>query len=128
MIVLVDTSIWVDYFRAARHSSSLDALIDENLAATNKLILTEMIPFLAVRRHKDIIALLDLLPVLPLNIDWDGIATTQTRCLQKGINGIGIPDLIIVQNTLQHHAILYTLDNHFKRLQTVAPLKLYGTS
>ncbi len=31
MNVLVDTSIWIDYFRGGDNSSDLDILIDENL-------------------------------------------------------------------------------------------------
>jgi len=31
MSVLVDTSIWINYFRAGNNSENLDFLIDENL-------------------------------------------------------------------------------------------------
>lgn len=31
MQVLVDTSIWIDYFKGGNHSEKLDFLIDENL-------------------------------------------------------------------------------------------------
>lgn len=37
MSVLVDTSIWVDYFRSGTNSEKLDFLIDENLLVTNDL-------------------------------------------------------------------------------------------
>ena len=45
MSVLVDTSIWIDYFRGGSNSAQVDFLIDENLLVTNDLILTELILF-----------------------------------------------------------------------------------
>ena len=46
MQILVDTSVWVDYFRSGLNSNDLDILIDENLIVTNDIILAELIPFL----------------------------------------------------------------------------------
>ena len=45
MSILVDSSIWIDYFKGGNGSLELDSLIDENLVVTNDLILTELIPF-----------------------------------------------------------------------------------
>ena len=45
MQTLVDTSIWINYFRSGDHSGDLDFLIEENLVVTNDLILTELIPY-----------------------------------------------------------------------------------
>ena len=46
------------------------------------------------------------------------------KCLKKGINGVGIPDLIIAQNAIQNHCEIYSLDNHFKMIQQAINLKL----
>ena len=59
MQVLVDTSIWVDYFRSGIKSSELSVLIDENLIVTNDIILAELIPPLRVKRQNKIIRLLN---------------------------------------------------------------------
>ncbi|MBI9085826.1 MAG: PIN domain-containing protein [Desulfobacterales bacterium] len=56
MSVLVDTSVWVDYFRSGENSEPLDFLLDENLVVTNDLILAEMIPFLKVRKERKVIS------------------------------------------------------------------------
>jgi predicted nucleic acid-binding protein len=113
MPVLVDTSIWVDYFRSGSNSEKVDFLIDENLIATNDLILAELIPFLRIRRQQKIINLLQNIKRLDLFIDWNQIIAYQYECLKNGLNGIGIPDLIIVQNAKQNHSEIYSLDNHF---------------
>ena len=49
MEVLVDTSVWIDYFRSGEKSEKLDFLIDENLVVINDLILTELLPLLIVK-------------------------------------------------------------------------------
>lgn len=58
MSVLIDTSIWIEYFRSGHNSEKLDFLIDENLVVTNDLILAELIPFLKIRNQSKIITLL----------------------------------------------------------------------
>jgi predicted nucleic acid-binding protein len=44
MATIVDTSVWIDYFRAGNNSEKLDFLIDENLIVINDLILAELVP------------------------------------------------------------------------------------
>ncbi len=51
MEVLVDTSIWIDYFRGGAKSNELDVLIDENLITTNDIILAELIPYLKIKKQ-----------------------------------------------------------------------------
>ncbi|HNY64748.1 MAG TPA: PIN domain-containing protein [Deltaproteobacteria bacterium] len=124
MPVLVDTSIWVDYFRSGELSSRLDFLIDENLIAVNELILAELVPFLKVRNQKKIVDLLYSVQNLSLDIDWDEIIEFQFQCLKNGLNGIGIPDLIIAQNAKQHRCEIYSLDSHFSLMKEVLELQL----
>jgi len=122
--VLVDSSIWIDYFRSGNQSSKLDTLIDENLIATNEIILTELIPFLKIQKQLKVIRLLQEIPLLALNINWQKIIDLQVNCLKKGISGIGIPDLIIAQNAQQNNAHIYTLDKHFHAINKVLHIKL----
>jgi len=124
MSVLVDTSIWIDYFRKGYNFEKLDFLIDENLVVTNDLILTELIPFLKVKNHRKVIKLLHNVNKLELIINWEQIVEYQYKCLKNGINGVGIPDLIIVQNAKQHHCEIYSLDNHFQLLKDIFKIKL----
>ena len=60
MQVLVDTSVWIDYFRSGLSSSPLDILIDENVIVTNDVVLAELVPFLRVKRQFRTIRLLTL--------------------------------------------------------------------
>ena len=125
MSVLVDTSIWIDYFSKGNDSSQMDFLIDENLLVTNDLILTELIPFLKVRSETRIINLLYNINRLELSINWNEIIDYQYGCLKSGLNGVGIPDLIIVQNAKQNNCKIYTIDNHFLLMKDVLSLQIY---
>jgi len=122
--VLVDTSAWIDYFRGGSDSSRLDVLIEEDLIVTNDLILAELVPFLKVRNQRKLMELLSSVRRLPLEIDWQEIIEVQTRCLRQGLNGIGIPDLIIAQNAKQHGCEVFSLDGHFVLLRKLAGLRV----
>ena len=124
MSVLVDTSVWVEYFRIGNNSEKLDFLIDENLIITNDLILAELIPFLKVQNQRKLINLLLNIKRLNLSINWDQIIEYQNKCLKNGLNGIGILDLIIAQNAKQNNCEIYSLDNHFNLMKDILTFKI----
>ena len=124
MSVLVDTSVWVEYFRSGNNSEKLDFLIDENLIVTNDLILAELIPFLKVRKQRKLTNLLLNINKLNLSISWGQIIEYQYKCLKNGLNGVGIPDLIIAQNAKQNNCEIYSLDNHFRLMKDIFSLKI----
>jgi len=125
MSVLVDSSVWVDYLRGARNSQGVDKLLDDNALVINDLILAELIPALMLKKQQSLIKHMKAIRCLPLRIDWDNLIKMQTKCLRKGINKVGIPDLIIAQNSIQHKMPLYTQDKHFQLLSEHFPLLLF---
>ncbi|VAW88451.1 hypothetical protein MNBD_GAMMA18-1763 [hydrothermal vent metagenome] len=125
MNVLVDTSVWIDYFRAGDNSKELDYLIDENIVATNEIILAELVPYLKIKKQTKVIKLLHEINRIPLAISWEEIIAFQVKCLKSGANGVGIPDLIIAQNAKQNSCEVYSLDKHFRLLSQVLDIKLY---
>ncbi len=124
MSVLVDTSVWIDYFRSGKNSVKLDFLIDENLVVINKIILAELVPFLRVKNQRKIIKLLYHIQTLNLAIDWEQIMEFQFKCLLGGLNGIGIPDLLIAQNARQNQCKIYSLDRHFTLMKEIFALDM----
>jgi len=126
MGVLVDTSIWIDYFRAGEKSEGLNHLIDDNIIVTNDIILAELVPYLKLKKAKKVINLLHEINKKPLDINWEEIMDFQVKCLKSGANGVGIPDLIIAQNARQHHCKVYSLAKHFRLLSQVLNVNLYA--
>ena len=113
MPVLIDSSVWIEYFRNGNNFEKVDFLIDENLVVINDLILAELTPFLKIRKQNNLIELLHNISILRVDVNWDKLIDLQYHCLQNGLNGVGIPDLIIVQNAMQNAAKIYSLDKHF---------------
>jgi predicted nucleic acid-binding protein len=124
MSVLVDTSIWIEYFRSGNNSEKLDFLIDENIIVINDLILAELVPYLRVRNQRKIVKLLYNINKLELSINWDQIIEFQFKCLKNGLNGIGIPDLIVAQNAKQNRCEIYSLDSQFILMKDILRLQL----
>lgn len=117
MEVLVDTSVWIDYFRSGDNTERMGYLIDENLIVINDLILAELLPFLMVRSENKVVTLLQNIKNNAMRPDWDEVIENQVRCLKSGTSGVGIPDLLIAQNGLQNNTPVYSLDKHFQRMR-----------
>jgi len=124
MSVIVDTSVWIEYFRIGNNSAKLDSLIDEDLIVINDFILAELVPSLKIRNQRKVVNSLFSIKKLDLSINWDQIIEYQLKCLKNGLNGIGIPDLIVAQNAKQNQCEIYSLDNHFKLMKDILELQL----
>ena len=125
MSVLVDSSVWIDYFRGSAGSVRLDYLIEENLVVVNDLILAEIIPALQIKKQSKLIDLMRQIACPALHVDWNDLMQLQITCLRNVINSVGIPDLMIAQHAIQNHLELYSLDKHFQLLAKHIPLELY---
>jgi predicted nucleic acid-binding protein len=124
--ILVDSSVWIAFFRGSIPIDPLYELIDANQLCSNDLILSEIVPSLIVRKEKELVATLNRIQRYSLSIDWHELIEFQVRNLRKGINNVGIPDLIIMQNVIQQNLFLYTLDLHFKKMAEIYPFKLFA--
>ncbi|CAN1572951.1 VapC Predicted nucleic acid-binding protein, contains PIN domain [Spirosomataceae bacterium] len=125
-MILVDSSVWIDYFKGSERTKTLDLFIELDLVATNELILTELLPFLRLRNEKGIFSILSILPRIELEIFWEGIREIQKLNLKRGVNNVGIPDLIIAQQCVDKNLELWTFDKHFKLMSEYLELKIYS--
>ena len=123
--ILVDSSVWISYFRDENAHIGLDELIKNNQICTNDLILAELIPFLHVRKQNRIIDLLLELPKTDMRINWEFVVHLQIGNLRRGFNKVGIPDLILVDHVIANNLILFSEDIHFKLMQVHASLVLF---
>lgn len=122
-MILVDTSVWIDYFREGKYAETLDDLILSDLVCTNEIILTELIPALSHRKQKEVIESLRALPCIPYTIFWEGVRLLQQLNLQNGINKVGLPDLMIVQHCIVADLELWSLDKDFELMSNHVALK-----
>lgn len=125
MKILVDTSIWIGFFSKGQYVH-LEELISEDLVLTNDIILAELLPFLYHAKANKAANALKAVEKNPLEIHWPSIIKLQRLNLKKGINKVGIPDLIICQHAIQHRIPLWTNDKHFKLMQEYVNVSLYS--
>ena len=123
--VLVDSSVWINYFKSKNLHNDLTELIMNNQICTNNLILSELIPSLKMKKEDTIIDLLLEIPKKEIDINWDLIINIQIQNLKNGVNRVGIPDLIILNNVISDNLILYSNDKHFRLMNNFINFELY---
>ncbi|MBR6215833.1 MAG: PIN domain-containing protein [Spirochaetaceae bacterium] len=124
-MILVDTSVWIDYFRNGSTADALDKLIENDMICINDVILSELLPSINQRHEEELKELLLSFPKLQMKIDWNEIVFMQTKNLHNGINKVGLPDLMIAQNAIQNNVKLFSCDKHFQLIKNLFPLYLF---
>lgn len=122
--VLVDTSIWIDFFRGNPVAEPLKELIADDRLVTNELILAELIPSVNHKREHRLRDLLLSVQKIELRIGWEGLIQMQSENIKRGFNHIGLPDLIISQNAIAHNVILFENDKQFAPMAELFGLRL----
>jgi hypothetical protein len=125
-LVLVDSSVWIDYLRSGRNIdiNYFNEIIDNNSICINDIILSELIPQLRIQKEHEVIDILHSVKKIKLNINWEKIIEYQFNNIKNGINKVGIPDLIIMQNVIDNDLILYSLDKHFKSMNSLYKFRM----
>lgn len=110
MKVLVDSSVWIDFFRRKNSANQLPELLRADLAVVNQLIMAEIVPALEIRKQRSAIADMNILPNYEMNINWDEIVRLQIRFVKEFRYFVAITDLAIFQNARENDLVLYSFD------------------
>jgi Predicted nucleic acid-binding protein, contains PIN domain len=124
-MILVDSSVWIEYFKGNEQTLPLNKLLDLNNVCVNDLILAELIPSINHKKENELKELLLTITKIPLTVNWNTIIYMQTQNLKNGINKVGIADLIIAQNVIDNDLELYTLDRHFELMSALHDFRLF---
>jgi len=124
-MVLVDSSVWIEYFKGNELALPVNTLIDFNNLCVNDLILAELIPSITQKKETQLKELLLSITKIPLVINWNNIIYMQSQNIKNGINKVGIADLIIAQNVIENEIELFTIDKHFKLMSELHGIRLY---
>ncbi len=124
-MVLVDTSVWIDFFKGKDTAKSLNDLIDSNNLCINNLILAELIPSINHKKEFELKELLESVFRVTVDIDWNSLIAMQTINLKNGITNVGISDLIIVQNAIDNDLEIFAFDKHFELMNGLFGFKAY---
>jgi len=124
-MVLVDSSVWIEYFKGNNKTIALNNILDVNTVCINDLILSELLPSINHKKEKELKELLLTITKIPLIINWNTIIYMQTQNLKNGLNKVGIADLIIAQNVIDNDLELFTLDKHFEIMSSLHDFRLF---
>ncbi|MDR0448393.1 MAG: PIN domain-containing protein [Treponema sp.] len=122
---LVDSSVWIEYFRGNEKYLFINDLINNNTICTNDIILTELLPSIIHKKEHKLAELLSCIKKYELNIDWQEIRGIQLLNIQNGTNNIGVSDIIIAQNCIQNELKIIVNDKHFEAMARYIPLKIF---
>ena len=123
MSVLVDSTVWISYFRGTKGeekvAEALDYLLSGDEASVNEVIRTEVMPMMTVRGEDA--SLLEAVRCPVLSIDWPSVRALQVKCLRSGLNKVGIGDLVVALDAVSRYEPLFSLDRHFRLIKKVLP-------
>ena len=105
MPTLVDTSVWIDHFRA--NSPALCQLLEEDLVACHPLVIGELACGNLKHRSK-VLESLTVLPITP-TIEYEELLTLIETHKLFG-QGLGWIDIHLLASTLLQQVTLWTLD------------------
>ncbi len=122
--LIVDTSVWVDYL-AGVPLDWVDSALAEARVWLPPLVLSELLS--AKLSPKDRLNLQEMLHELPLCVcpfeHWVKVGELRALCAKAGFK-VSTPDAHIAQCALDLDAYLSSRDGIFKKISTVAGLRL----
>lgn len=127
MNYIIDSSIWVDFFRASspaalKHQAA--KLIEDERAMVCEPVLFELLRATPAAARKNVQAQLELLPLVPSPRRlWLDAAQLGQKCVGRGLVPPAM-DLLIAQLCLDQSLELITFDQHFADIARVSPLRV----
>ena len=127
-MIVVDTSVWADYFRpgAAATTSHLQSLLDQDQVA---LVTPVRIELISGARRTDVARLKRLLSALPTWVPTIATWTTMERWAEHGGGRgqrFGLGDLLVGAIAAEHATPVWSLDADFQRMKNLGFIKLHG--
>ncbi len=126
--VLVDTSVWISYFRGAssRFTDHLDELLRHDAACLTAIIRAELLS--GTRHEKEFLQLSDRLGAvdrLPEPEDlWDRVAYARFLLARRGVQA-SLTDLSIAEMARHHRCLLLTEDKEFRPIARVISFQFF---
>jgi len=130
-MILVDTSVWIDYFNGAstKQTDHLDRILSEGTVLMGDIILTEILQgFDSEKEFRLAKKALDPLDCVHLGGKSLAIkAASNFRFLRsKGVTIHKTVDMLIGSWCIEHEVELLHHDKDFERIASLLPLPVYG--
>jgi hypothetical protein len=122
--ILVDTTIWIEFFRArSKIGDRLEMHLMENAVWTCGVVMFEILQGIKSEGEKNkILGVLAGLPYVEMTKKlWQSAAEISISLKKNGVN-LPLSDIFISAIAIENDLSVYTLDNHFTQIPN---LKLY---
>ncbi|GBU23659.1 hypothetical protein R83H12_00275 [Fibrobacteria bacterium R8-3-H12] len=123
--VLIDSSIWIDFFKGNEKVAFVSNILLAGLACTNEVVLTELLPSMRTKKEENLIKLMKQIRKFDMEIDWLQLRNIQSINLQNGNNKVPLADIMIAQNCIQNDLKLLTTDKHFMKMAEYLSLQIF---
>ena len=122
--VVVDTNIWIEFFKNGQNASLIESLLDQNMVIMPSMVKIEL---LSGARKNEVKILKPLFSSLreeiPKHDDWLQIETWITIARAKGKRFYTI-DFLIASMAHRLKACVYSLDSAFKEMQRLGFIEI----
>jgi tRNA(fMet)-specific endonuclease VapC len=122
--VLVDTNIWIEFFRpGSEFGRHVEILLEDNAVWTCGIVMFEVLK--GIRSEEEKSKILNIFGILPYTemtrLLWQKASWLSVDLRKKGLN-LPNSDIFIATIALERDQFIFTLDKHFNQ---IADLKLY---
>lgn len=124
-MILVDTSVWIEFFRGASSAKELIEVLDEGLVALAAPVWIELLSGARRDEKPRLRKVLSALPRLyPLRSTWSLMEKMVETASRKG-HRFGSVDLLIAAIAVENDASVWSLDSDFARMGQLKILRLH---
>jgi predicted nucleic acid-binding protein len=127
--VLVDTSVWIEFFRKKEpHFSTVSELMEADAICCTGIIYAELLQ--GAKTEKELATIKEFAHVFDFIAEtdalWEKAGELSFNLRKKGI-AAGLSDCYIAVAAQSANASLLTLDKHFSAIKKLSPVRIYGT-
>lgn len=122
--VVVDTSVWIDFF-AGRKADQLEQALANGAAIMPPIVVAELVSGATTRQQRAAIGeLLQDAPIHETPLDhWIRVGDLRAALARKGL-AVTVPDVHVAQCALDRDAVLLTRDAIFAKIARHTSLRL----
>jgi predicted nucleic acid-binding protein len=123
--LLVDTSVWVEFFRGAP-LPSLDAALRDGLVLLAPVVAAELLSApLSRTERRSLVAFMEDLPLHPTPLPhWQAVGALRAQLRTKGLS-VSTPDAHVAGCAIEAGALLWSNDAIFRKISRVSKLRLF---
>lgn len=129
--ILVDTSVWIEYFRDAESEvgAALDSILDDHEVFVPKIVLAELMHGAKSNREISVIGgFLEAFQVIDQSGETWLKAGRLAYDLKKKGRTVHLTDCYLAVLALENDCQVFTLNRHFEEIEDLAGIKLWKRS